>query len=356
MEQDDEAPPPAEPPAAPPAEPEEEDITSYRPGDTVMTIRKRIREARKVQLLKEQREMQEMRAKSPLHSRMPLVPEAKVTEAEAHELAQEDQGAGMSNGRRPLQKVEGFHKDLIRKEVWRQKFNYLFRKMLAGVDNELINDRKNRRLSLQQQRGREEEDAEARRQRVAAGLQETVERDLTKLRRASGAGSLDMARIAQIAMAQEVETEDADAGETETEEGSGPVAILDEVVEVMDTPKPPKPLRWRRTGPLRPKAAVALPPPVNREVKKPGVSEGREGGRRKRGIAGLLQQSTSLPVLRTTPDLVGVRDEYYEGDELFMHEDVLYSSNPRLFPLREGRKPFPTVKLTLPNFDLFNLE
>eukprot|EP00913_Durusdinium_trenchii_P021950 g20624.t1 len=127
-------------------------------------------------------------------------------------------------------------------------------------------------------------------------------------------------------------------------------------VEVMDTPKPPKPLRWRRTGPLRPKAAVALPPPVNREVKKPGVSEGREGGRRKRGIAGLLQPSTSLPVLRTTPDLVGVRDEYYEGDELFMHEDVLYSSNPRLFPLREGRKPFPTVKLTLPNFDLFNLE
>eukprot|EP00913_Durusdinium_trenchii_P030915 g28956.t1 len=92
--------------------------------------------------------------------------------------------------------------------------------MLAGVDNELINDRKNRRLSLQQQRGllcsvlgdvtlslqqqrgREEEDAEARRQRVAAGVVETVERDLTKLRRASGAGSLDMARIAQIAMAQ----------------------------------------------------------------------------------------------------------------------------------------------------------
>eukprot|EP00435_Cladocopium_sp_Y103_P070262 s1508_g34.t3 len=72
----------------------------------VMTIRKRIREARK---------------------------------------ARETADAGNSSGRPMPRKVERFHKDLIRKEVWRQKFNYLFKKMQAGVDMELVHDRKNRR-------------------------------------------------------------------------------------------------------------------------------------------------------------------------------------------------------------------
>lgn len=41
-----------------------------------------------------------------------------------------------------------------------------------------------------------------------------------------------------------------------------------------------------------------------------------------------------------------MRDEYYGGDELQLHEDILYSSNPRLFPLRMGTgKPFPTSSL-----------
>ena len=62
-------------------------------------------------------------------------------------------------------------------------------------------------------------------------------------------------------------------------------------------------------------------------------------------MGGLLQPSASLPSLRTAPDLLGVRlahpeimerlqkpavcvacfiqgDEYYDGDELFMHEET----------------------------------
>lgn len=330
---------------------EEEDISSFRPGDTVMTIRKRIREARKARLLEEQRS----RSPSPiLHSRMmPFVqPEAKAMAEGLLEARETAPDAGNSSGRPMPRKVERFHKDLIRKEVWRQKFNYLFKKMQAGVDMELVHDRKNRRLSIQQQRGREEEDAEARRQRVIAGIQESVERELSKLRRASGSPR-HIARLASQATATnqpgtEVEVE-METVETETEATQEEkIAICD--LEPVTDPKP-KPMAWRRTGP-RPKPPVAtLPVQISREM--PKKSGGPDRNRRKHGIAGILQSSTSLPVLRTTPDLLGVRNEYYGGDELFMHEDILHTSNPRLFPLRGGHStPFPIVKLSLPDLDL----
>jgi len=43
---------------------------------------------------------------------------------------------------------------------------------------------------------------------------------------------------------------------------------------------------------------------------------------------------TAIPPL--VQELHGARDQYYGGDELHMHEDILYSTNPRLFPLRSG--------------------
>eukprot|EP00434_Breviolum_minutum_P031594 symbB.v1.2.027935.t1/scaffold2904.1/size67615/5 len=328
----------------------EEDIRNFRPGDTVMTIRKRIREARKARLLEEQRS----RSPSPmLHSRMPFVQQEAKAMAEGFPEARQARESvpkdGGSSGRPMPRKVERFHKDLIRKEVWRQKFNYLFRKMQAGVDLELSHDRKNRRLSIQQQRGREEEDAEARRQRVIAGIQESVERDLSKLRRSSGSPR-HMARLAD-SLAKQAETEieaEVETVETDTEATEEVPAICDQ--EVAEAP-PPKPMAWRRTFPLRPKAPAVAPLPrqISREVPPKTGHQSRP----KRGIGGLLQQSTSLPVLRTTPDLVGVRDEYYGGDELLMHEDILHTSNPKLFPLRGGHsRQFPTVKLSLPDFDL----
>lgn len=53
-------------------------------------------------------------------------------------------------------------------------------------------------------------------------------------------------------------------------------------------------------------------------------------------------------VAHFAPDLLGVRDEYYNGDELHMHEDILNESNPRLFPLRPGvnNTSFPVLSLT----------
>jgi len=59
-----------------------------------------------------------------------------------------------------------------------------------------------------------------------------------------------------------------------------------------------------------------------------------------------LLASVSAPQLAACEDLRGVRDLYYGGDDLTMHEDILHCSNPRLFPLRAGLdKPFPLPSL-----------
>lgn len=64
----------------------------------------------------------------------------------------------------------------------------------------------------------------------------------------------------------------------------------------------------------------------------------------------LLAGSSSLPLLaaeRRARELCGIKDEYYGGNELSMHEDILYCSNhafstPNLFPLRTSHDvPFP---------------
>jgi len=57
-----------------------------------------------------------------------------------------------------------------------------------------------------------------------------------------------------------------------------------------------------------------------------------------------------LPLLameRRARELCGIRDEYYGGNELSMHEDILHCSNPHLFPLRQHshNKPFPLQSL-----------
>lgn len=64
----------------------------------------------------------------------------------------------------------------------------------------------------------------------------------------------------------------------------------------------------------------------------------------------MLSGSSSLPLLameRRARELCGIRDEYYGGNELSMHEDILHCSNPNLFPLRQHShsKPFPLQSL-----------
>lgn len=51
----------------------------------------------------------------------------------------------------------------------------------------------------------------------------------------------------------------------------------------------------------------------------------------------LLSKAISVPALVT--DLQDLCDDYYGGDGMLLHEDVLNASNPRLFPLRPVQQP-----------------
>lgn len=64
------------------------------------------------------------------------------------------------------------------------------------------------------------------------------------------------------------------------------------------------------------------------------------------GQSRLLSVSASVNQLAAELELEPVRKEYYGGDDCLLHEDILYSANPRLFPLKKGpAKPFPLLRL-----------
>jgi len=346
-------------------EEEEPDVSAFRPGDSVITIRRRMQKARKEQM--EQAAMERRsRTPSPMgrHKLRSFAssggrPDLEDAAIEAFEAAAARRVEVADSKQRP-RKVERFHQDLIRKEVWRQKFDYIFKQMQAGVEIELQKDRKSRRPSILQQKGKEEaEDAEARRQKAVAGLSqsEIMEQELQQLRRASAPGSpLAIARVAGKLMSLKTETDQSEpALASSDEEEDWPPSPACDLPVIAPAPKLP-PAGWRRTGPQKPRPAAAPPPPKH-SPPPPAAEPTRSGGARRgrAGIGGLLRPSASLPALRPPAALLGVRDEYYEGDDLFMHEDILHTSNPKLFPLREGHsRPFPMLQLADVSFDEFS--
>lgn len=108
----------------------------------------------------------------------------------------------------------------------------------------------------------------------------------------------------------------------------------------------------------RSRALRVVAPARSQSNSRPGS---RAGSRLKTGGTGascstsaplprLLVSSASMPcVLAADRDLSRVRDEYYGGDDLLMHEDILHCSNPRLFPLEPNRinKPFRLENLVV---------
>ncbi|CAE7546694.1 unnamed protein product [Symbiodinium natans] len=320
----------------------EEDVAAFRPGDSVITIRRRMQKARKERL--EQAAM-ERRSRTPSPTPMartrmraaasPLDLEEAAIDAFEAVAARRVDGIEAADGKQRPRKVERFHQDLIRKEVWRQKFDYIFRQMQAGVEIELQKDRKSRRPSIL--RGKEElEDADARRQALAGSHSESLE-ELQQLRRQSAPGSpLAIARMAGKVLTMQAEpdpvVEPLRASSDEEEDWPPLPMPCSDLPVIAPAPKMP-PAGWRRTGRQKPRPPVAPPPPKQSPPPPADESSGR-GALRRAGIGGLLRPS-SLPALRPPAEL-GVRDEYYEGDDLFMHEDILHTSNPKLFPLRQG--------------------
>mmetsp|Transcript_60907 Transcript_60907/g.145157 ORF Transcript_60907/g.145157 Transcript_60907/m.145157 type:complete len:349 (+) Transcript_60907:137-1183(+) len=186
-------------------------------------------------------------------------------------------------------KVERFHRHMIRKEVWGQKFNFIYRQ----VQKEILD------ASSEQQ-----------------DLDNTTNTALggTFGSTTGGTTSVNVSNVLQLSRRR-----------TQTPTPSMP-------------PTPSAPNMSARRKMSTPRHAFTQSQNSNSEQLVPVESapHSRQS----------VRPSTSLPSLIIDQHLSVVRQEYYGGDDLLMHEDILHSSNPRLFPLRPvpGR-PFSAANL-----------
>eukprot|EP00930_Biecheleria_cincta_P087592 TRINITY_DN76819_c0_g1_i1.p1 TRINITY_DN76819_c0_g1~~TRINITY_DN76819_c0_g1_i1.p1 ORF type:complete len:363 (-),score=66.15 TRINITY_DN76819_c0_g1_i1:109-1197(-) len=351
-------------PSSPPEEVEELDPFQFRPGDSVITIRRRIQKLRKEQhdqTVAEKRLLQEapksrlfaqpsaisVAELSDMVDQVPAAPPASGgdTPFVEAELGVDD-APRETGGRRKLQ-VERFHRDMIRKEVWRQKFDFLFRQMQRGVEAEIVADRNNGK-STQSGAGSFSEEAPANDQAPVEGSERGREvgptarenslRDSTQQREVTSSGDHDF--------------KDSKSASGLSSSDAGLPWLVPSDLEAQHAqkkmPATMSQVGWRRTG-GRPKSGFRTRPNTSvthlPQKMRPGVAA-KPKQEPSTGIGGLLRSSKSLPLIQATPGLLEVREEYYGGDELFMHEDVLHASNPHLFPLRVGHgKPFPLMNL-----------
>jgi len=170
-------------------------------------------------------------------------------------------------------KVERFHRHMIRKEVWGQKFNFIYRQ----VQQELADSE-------------EQEDTLGGTMGSAGGTQSVTFSTVQSRRSRAQTPTVSMPPTP----------------------AAGPSALR------------------RQISTSTPRAAFLTEHPV---------------GDSPSSVARSVRPSTSLPSLIINQHLSMVQQEYYGGDDLLMHEDILHSSNPRLFPLR----PVPTRPFSAAN-------
>lgn len=342
---------------------EELDPFQFRPGDSVITIRRRIQRRRKEQHDQAVAENR-FHNKAP-RSRSSAQPSAISVAELAHVVDQIPASPPLASGdtpfieadldaidapietggRRKLQ-VERFHRDMIRKEVWRQKFDFLFRQMQRGVEAEIVADRSNGKST----------------QAVGFGEEVTAD-DQAPLESSEREGEVGP-KATKDSLRENIQQRDLPSSSAHDFKDSKSVSSLSSSdaglpwlvtcdLEAQHAPKR-KPatmsqVGWRRTG-GKPKSGFRARPNTSAthlpQKMCPGVAAKPKQDHPSTGIGGLLRSSKSLPLIRAIPGLLEVREEYYGGDELFMHEDVLHASNPHLFPLRVGHgKPFPLMNL-----------
>jgi len=349
---------------------EPEDISSFRPGDTVVSIRRRIQNERKQQLqliaaarrqpapASAQKLMAQTayadgfgaRSASDMVSPSGRKADHSVALSDAPDLGRHDAG-------RSRPKVERFHRNMIRKEVWRRKFDYLFKQMQE--EDQDVNAR-GRPSVADGETGSATESQGGEGTAVDENPTGGGISDVTYRTGGSRVGSLRLSHDASalsLASAQGLPWLQAPS-----DSSSSAATAVDEELVMLAPPKLPQ-AGWRLTPTIpkssRSRPSTGMPKPKPTASRVPGLqSTGSLKGRplEKPGVttvAGLLQSSASLPMLQRSQDLLGLRSEYYDGDDTFMHEDILYASNPSLFPLRKGHnKQFPLRSLAEPPLGL----
>lgn len=245
-----------------------------------------------------------------------------------------------------LAKVERAHKPLIRKEVWRQKFEFLYKE----VEEETRLDRKNRSNSTGaitggsssgNALGSSAEGSEAAlgsSSRPSSRPSSASYARLGTKRRSSSAASAATVGLAALPVG-ELANIPAEGQEAEHPQDK-PLALV-EAAPSRPASVPVACGGWCYSG----KELRRYPkwrPSATRSGSKPSILPPQPLHR-------LLTGSSSLPSLiadRRSRELVGIRDEYYGGDDKFLNEDILFCSNPELFPLRVSHnKAFPLEAL-----------
>lgn len=345
-------------------EEEELDPFQFRPGDSVITIRRRIHKVRQQQ---HEQAVAENRSRKAPQSRSSAKPSA-ISVAELADVVDQIPASppaasgdtpfleadlnssdtpAETGGRRQLQ-VERFHRDMIRKEVWRQKFDFLFRQMQRGVEAEIVADRNNGKSTQNGVVGFGEE-ATADDQAPV----ESSEKEGEVGPKATEDSLRESTQQKDLPSSTAHDFKDSKSASGLSSSDSGLPWLVPSDLEVQHAqkrmPATMSQVGWRRTG-GRPKSGFRARPNTSvthlSQKMRPGVAAVPKKEQASTGIGGLLRSSHSLPLIRATPGLLEVREEYYGGDELFMHEDVLNASNPHLFPLRVGHgKPFPLLNL-----------
>lgn len=330
----------------------------YRPGDSVISIRRRIQKERREQYDKQVAENQLRRGGQSRSSAQSAMSVAEISEAVDHFAPSPSSALGdtpfleteldssETGGRRKLQ-VARFHRDMIRKEVWRQKFDFLFRQMQQGVESEMLADRQNGRSTQSGPTNFAEESTTGDDQAPVEGTEREGEtrleaaedslRESTQQRDLPSSGAQDF--------------RDTKSASGVSSDDTGLPWLVPNILESQQKKMPAtmSEIGWRRIS-SRPKSGIRARPSTS-VTRLPQRTHTGGSAKPKQeypstGIGGLLRSSKSLPHIRATPGLQEVREEYYGGDDLFMHEDVLHASNPGLFPLRVGHgKPFPLLNL-----------
>ncbi|CAK0832839.1 unnamed protein product [Prorocentrum cordatum] len=251
--------------------------------------------------------------------------------------------------------VEAFHRDAVRREAWKQKFDFLYRQ----VNQEVLEETNEGNVQNTTSVGAGSSLGPA---SISLSPRSRASRGTASGRASRGRSANAPPRAAFAALAAAAAAEFPEVTLKPQEPAAAPAAAP-EAVPVGDlgaagaaaAARDARPTAapngaWRASA-LNLKevpsgeAAAAVPRGRRRgELWEAPAGQWPEAARGRGGLGRLLQQSAS------TPALEGPREHfvhaYYEGDELLMHEDILSASNPRLFPLRQ-RDPasFPLQNL-----------
>lgn len=261
--------------------------------------------------------------------------------------------------------IARFHRDMVRREVWRQKFDFLYKQM-------------------QQEMEQEAPKGDAAKPRRQDHLPMSFgNRELLAALKAAGLAppSVTGAECAasELGEAHEGKARPTSRQRPRTRQGEQPALEPVQSDSSLEVPQSKRPATshcaqrsdkaenhfWRFVDPLR-SSKVSRPRPTSSTgTSRP--AKGLQAGvftvplplrvsastpslpmaeARSAALAGSSLTESQKELQQVREELQHVRAEYYEGNEMIMHEDILHRWNPRIFPLRSDlSKPFPLPTL-----------